>query len=76
MSIEIYNTKTGQKSPLITLEEGKVKLYVCGITAYDYFRATGFNGYGSLSGRNLDEMQAGARVSINEQKENPMSGLL
>lgn len=179
MSIEIYNTKTGQKSPLVPLEEGKIKLYVCGITAYDYchigharsalvfdmivrylryrgykvtfirnftdiddkiikraqeqnttceelssrfitmfhedmvslgilpptiepkatehlpeiieliedlirkglayqmgadvyFRVTGFNGYGSLSGRNLDEMQAGARVSINEQKEHPM----
>ena len=179
MSIEIYNTKTGQKSPLVTLEEGKIKLYVCGITAYDYchigharsalvfdmivrylryrgyevtfirnftdiddkiikraqeqnttceelsnrfitmfhedmaslgilpptiepkatehlpeiigliedlirkglayqvaadvyFRVTGFNGYGSLSGRNLDEMQAGARVSINEKKEHPM----
>ena len=36
MSIEIFNTKTGQKSPFVTLAQGKVKLYVCGITAYDY----------------------------------------
>jgi len=179
MGIEIYNTKTGRKSPFIPLEEGKVKLYVCGITAYDYchigharsalvfdmivrylrhrgyevtfvrnftdiddkiikraqeqnttceelssrfiamfhedmaslnvlpptiepkatehvteiieliedlirkglayqvdtdvyFRVTGFGGYGSLSGRNLEDMQAGARISVNEKKEHPM----
>ncbi|MGV1098756.1 cysteine--tRNA ligase [Thiovibrio sp. JS02] len=179
MSIEIYNTKTGRKSPLATIEEGHVKLYVCGITAYDYchigharsalvfdlivrylryrgykvtfirnftdiddkiikraqeqnttcdelssrfirmfhedmdtlgilaptvepkatehvreiieliedliakglayqvdgdvyYRISRFPKYGSLSGRNLEDMQAGARVSVNEQKEHPM----
>jgi len=36
MSITIYNTKTGDKSPLRPQEEGHVKMYVCGITAYDY----------------------------------------
>jgi cysteinyl-tRNA synthetase len=179
MSIEIYNTRTGRKSPLVPLEEGKIKLYVCGITAYDYchigharsalvfdmivrylryrgydvifvrnftdiddkiikraqeqnttceelssrfiamfhedmanlgvlqptiepkatehvpeiieliqdlirkglayqmgadvyYRVTGFDKYGVLSGRNLDDMQAGARISVNESKEHPM----
>lgn len=179
MSIEIYDTKSGKKAPLVTLEAGKVKLYVCGITAYDYchigharsalvfdmivrylrhrgyevvfvrnftdiddkiinrakeqnttceelsqrfidmfhqdmaslgtvlptfepkatehlpeiiglieelvakglayrvgtdvyYRVTAFADYGALSGRNLDEMQAGARVSINDRKEHPM----
>ena len=179
MSIEILNTKTGRKGPLVPMEEGHVKLYVCGITAYDYchigharsalvfdlivrylrhrgykitfirnftdiddkiikraqeqnttceelsnrfiatfhedmtrlgilpptaepkatehvgeiismveeliakglaysvggdvyYRVTGFAGYGSLSGRNLEDMQAGARVSVNEMKEHPM----
>ncbi len=179
MTINIYNTMTGRKAPLSLLEEGHVKMYVCGITAYDYchigharsalvfdmmvrylrhqdykvtyvrnftdiddkiikrsqeqntscqelserfiqkfhedmeqldvqmptlepkatehiphiialieqlivkeyayqvegdvfFRVTKFKDYGKLSGRNLDEMQAGARISINEAKENPM----
>ena len=36
MKLVIYDTKTGSKTPLETLEEGHVKLYVCGITAYDY----------------------------------------
>ncbi|MFZ5775643.1 MAG: cysteine--tRNA ligase [Thermodesulfobacteriota bacterium] len=179
MRIEIHNTKTGRKGPFVPMEEGHVKLYVCGITAYDYchigharsalvfdlivrylrhrgyqvtfirnftdiddkiikraqeqnttceelssrfikafhedmdrlgilpptaepkatehvpeiiamvegliqkglayavegdvyYRVTGFAGYGSLSGRNLEDMQAGARVSVNELKEHPM----
>ena len=36
MTIRIYNTLTGKREPLETLEPGHVKLYVCGITAYDY----------------------------------------
>lgn len=36
MTIRIYDTKTGQKIPFIPLTEGHVKMYVCGITAYDY----------------------------------------
>jgi len=179
MSIEIFNTKSGRKEPLTTLKEGHVRLYVCGITAYDYchigharsalvfdlivrylrhrgykvtfirnftdiddkiimraqeqntsceelssrfirmfhedmeslgtlpptiepkatehvgeiiemirelvdkglayqvdndvyYRVSRFAGYGALSGRSLDEMQAGARVSVNENKEHPM----
>ncbi|MBU0675986.1 MAG: cysteine--tRNA ligase [Proteobacteria bacterium] len=37
-----------------------------------YYRVNLFEGYGKLSGRQLDEMQAGARITINEAKENPM----
>lgn len=36
MTISIYNTLAGAKVPLETIEPGLVKLYVCGITAYDY----------------------------------------
>lgn len=179
MTVIIYNTKTGEKAPLQPLEPGHVKLYVCGITAYDYchigharsalvfdmivrylrfrdyrvtyvrnftdiddkiikraqerqttseelaarfikafhedmeqlgvepptlepkatehvaeitrmiqdlvdkdlayqagndvyFKVKQFPEYGALSGRNLDDMHAGARVSINEQKQHPM----
>jgi len=34
--ITIYNTKTGKKAPLKPLTDKHVKMYVCGITAYDY----------------------------------------
>jgi cysteinyl-tRNA synthetase len=36
-----------------------------------YFAVNKFRKYGSLSGRNLDEMLAGARVDVNDSKKNP-----
>jgi cysteinyl-tRNA synthetase len=183
MPLYIYNTLTRKKEPLRPLEEGHVKLYVCGITSYDYchigharsalvfdmvvryvrhrgyqvtfvrnftdiddkiisrageqgigsdvlaqrfieefhtdmdalgvlrpdiepratehvadmigligelidkgmaypadgdvyYRVEKFAGYGRLSGRGLDDMQAGARVEVNEKKEHPMDFVL
>ena len=37
-----------------------------------YYRVEAFARYGCLSGRSLDDMEAGARVEVNETKENPM----
>ena len=36
MTIQIFNSLTRQKEPFIPLEEGKVKMYVCGPTVYNY----------------------------------------
>lgn len=36
MAINIYNTLTRKKEPFQPLEEGKVKMYVCGPTVYNY----------------------------------------
>jgi cysteinyl-tRNA synthetase len=179
MTLKIYDTKLSRKVPFVPLEEGRVKMYVCGITAYDfchigharsalifdmianylryrdyqvtyvrnftdiddkiinraneqgttcdelasrfiqefytdmnrlgvgtpdvepkatehlaeiielintliakglayqagndvYFAVDRFPQYGALSGRNLEELQAGARISVNEVKNNPM----
>jgi cysteinyl-tRNA synthetase len=36
VSIYIYNTRTGGKTELKPLSDNHVKMYVCGITAYDY----------------------------------------
>jgi cysteinyl-tRNA synthetase len=36
MSLVLYNTLTRKKEPLQTLEPGKVKMYCCGVTVYDY----------------------------------------
>ncbi len=183
MSIKIYNTLSRKKEPLDPIEAGHVKLYVCGITSYDYchigharsalvfdmvvrylrhcglkvtfvrnftdiddkiinraneqgidaaslalrfinefytdmdalgtlrpdlepkatehvgemialieelivknmaypsngdvyFRVERFAGYGQLSGRGLEDMQAGARVEVNDKKEHPMDFVL
>ena len=52
------------------------KLFAAGL-AYEsdgdvYYRVAAFPGYGALSKRNLDDMQAGARVEVSERKENPL----
>ncbi|MCM3218011.1 cysteine--tRNA ligase [Niallia taxi] len=36
MSIQIYNTLSREKEEFVPLEEGKVKMYVCGPTVYNY----------------------------------------
>ena len=41
-----------------------------------YYRVRNFADYGCLSGRKFEEMQAGARVDVNEQKEDPMDFVL
>lgn len=37
-----------------------------------YYRVEKFEHYGELSGRTLEDMQAGARVDVNDRKENSM----
>ena len=37
-----------------------------------YFRVRKFAGYGKLSGKSLEELEAGARVDVDERKEDPM----
>lgn len=41
-----------------------------------YFRVAAFPDYGKLNNRNLDEMQAGARVAVSEDKEHPADFVL
>ncbi|RST71751.1 cysteine--tRNA ligase [Siminovitchia acidinfaciens] len=36
MTIKIYNTLTRKKETFVPLEDGKVKMYVCGPTVYNY----------------------------------------
>ena len=37
-----------------------------------YFSVDKFEDYGKLSGRNLEDMEAGARIKVEESKKNPM----
>jgi len=36
MTIQIFNSLSRQKEPFVPLEEGKVKMYVCGPTVYNF----------------------------------------
>jgi cysteinyl-tRNA synthetase len=37
-----------------------------------YFDVSRFEGYGKLSGKKLDQLEAGARVEVSEEKKNPL----
>lgn len=37
-----------------------------------YFRVRNFESYGALSGKNIDDLQEGARVDVGDQKEDPL----
>ncbi|MBR0410845.1 MAG: cysteine--tRNA ligase [Eubacterium sp.] len=41
-----------------------------------YFRTRSFKDYGRLSGKNLDDMQAGIRIAVSDEKEDPMDFVL
>ena len=41
-----------------------------------YYDVSAFNGYGKLSGRNIDELRAGERVAVNEAKTDPLDFVL
>jgi cysteinyl-tRNA synthetase len=41
-----------------------------------YYRVDKFPDYGMLSGRSLEDMQAGARIEVNTRKEHPMDFVL
>ena len=41
-----------------------------------YFRTRHFKEYGKLSNKNLDDMIAGARIAVNDEKEDPMDFVL
>ncbi|MFQ5481114.1 MAG: cysteine--tRNA ligase [Nitrospinaceae bacterium] len=36
MNLRVYNTLSGAKEPFEPLEPGEVRMYVCGVTVYDY----------------------------------------
>ncbi len=36
MALKVYNTISGKKEDFIPVSEGKVRLYVCGVTVYDH----------------------------------------
>jgi cysteinyl-tRNA synthetase len=68
-------------NPRATTEMGNILKMITGLIdkgyayAVDgdvYFRVEKLKGYGKLSGRKLEDMQAGARIGVDDRKENPM----
>src|SRR5688572_10485582 len=69
------NPQVSKTMPLIIqfIEELIEKGYAYAAENGDvYFRVTRDEDYGKLSGRKLDDMQAGARIEVGEAKQHPM----
>lgn len=41
-----------------------------------YFKTRSFNGYGKLSKKKIDDLEAGIRIAVSEEKEDPMDFVL
>lgn len=70
---DVYPKVTEHIAEIITMVQGLVdKGYAYVVDGDVYFAVEQFPTYGKLSGRTLEDMKAGARVDVDERKQNPM----
>lgn len=79
------NIKPATRNPKATEEiDGMIAMietliekgYAYPVDGTVYFRTRKFDGYGKLSKKNIDELEAGKRIAIEEQKEDAMDFVL
>jgi cysteinyl-tRNA synthetase len=69
----VYPRATQEIPAIVTMIEGLIDQGHAYESDGDvYFRVRTFDGYGKLSGRNVDDMVSGARIEIDERKEDPL----
>lgn len=74
---DIYPRVTQEIPAVIELVDGLVKKgFAYEVKGSVYFRVTKMDDYGKLSHRTLEQMQAGARIDVGEDKEHPMDFVL
>jgi cysteinyl-tRNA synthetase len=72
-----YPRATQEIPQIISMVEGLIdRDHAYAVDGDVFYRVASKDDYGKLSGRKLDEMQAGARIDVNELKENPMDFVL
>ena len=70
---DIYPTVSEHMKEIIKIVETLVeKGYAYIVDGDVYYSIEKFDEYGKLSGRNIEDMQAGARVDVDERKNHPM----
>jgi cysteinyl-tRNA synthetase len=68
-----YPRATDEVGPIIAMVQGLVdKGHAYAVDGDVYFRVRSFPGYGKLSHRDLDDLLAGARIEVDERKEDPL----
>ena len=79
------NVKQATKHPKATEEiDGMIEMiqtlidkgHAYAKNGHVYFKTRSFNEYGKLSKKNIDELESGARIAVNEEKEDPLDFVL
>jgi cysteinyl-tRNA synthetase len=69
----VYPLATHEIPGMIEMIQGLIaKGHAYPVDGDVYFRVTSDDDYGKLSGRSIDDLQAGARIEVDERKEHPM----
>ncbi|MCP3660482.1 MAG: cysteine--tRNA ligase [Bacteroidetes bacterium] len=80
-NMDVLNIKRANKNPKVSDNINEIitavtilikKNFAYELAGDVYFRVKKFKNYGKLSKRNIEEMQNGARVIVNDKKETPM----
>ncbi len=70
---DAYPRATGVIPTIIEITRGLIEKGFAYVVEGDvYFRVRRADGYGKLAHRTLDQMEAGARIEVDERKEDPM----
>lgn len=70
---DVYPKVSDHMADIIAMIETLIeKGYAYPLEGDVYYSVEKFEGYGKLSGRKLEDMQAGARVDVDERKRHPM----
>jgi cysteinyl-tRNA synthetase len=69
----VYPRATTEIPSIVTMIEGLIaKGFAYEVGGDVYYRVRNFKGYGKLSHRNLDDLLSGARIDVDERKEDPL----
>lgn len=69
----IYPKATAHIGEIIAMIKSLVeKGFAYNVNGNVFYDVSKFTGYGKLSGKNLEDLESGARVEINEEKKNPL----
>ncbi len=70
---DIYPKATEHMTEIVDLIKSLVdKKYAYNVDGNVFYDVKKFEGYGKLSGKNIDDLESGARIEINDQKNNPL----
>ena len=70
---DLYPKATAHMAEIIHMIKAlETKKYAYNIKGNVFYDVRKFKGYGKLSGKNIDDLESGARVEINEEKKNPL----